>query len=159
MTELFKQVLFCYMNDDRATNALFKKRYGMLPKEFISHNYQQIQKIYKGRYNRPFVIYRGLYFTSHQKLTAFLSSISNGYLIENTITSWTYDFPIAYLFSLYRPLTVNRSYGCIISTSIIPTQVISLREFKNSKYKEFEYILPPGKYKVDIIDYDLIIKE
>lgn len=159
MTELFRQVLLCYMDDDPDANTLFKKRYGMLPKEFISHNYQQIQKIYKGRYSRPFVIYRGLYFTSHQKLTAFLSFISNGYLIENTITSWTYDFPTAYLFSLYRPLTVNSSYGCIISTSIIPTQIISLREFKNSKYKEFEYILPPGKYKVDIIDYDLLIKE
>ena len=47
MTELFRQALLCYMDDDPDANTLFKKHYGMLPKEFISHNYQQIQKIYK----------------------------------------------------------------------------------------------------------------
>lgn len=121
------------------------------------------------------VVYRGLNFstidTKHYK--QFLKSIEDGYYVDNKVSSWTLNRKVAEQFSkvndaqeynykqdFFKAKRTDNTAGILLKQKIRPYEgiVIPYDHAPGFKYEQ-EVLLLPGKYSIEVNDYDLLLEK
>lgn len=148
--KIIDQAIIAWSND-RISD--FYDDYGVWPEEFISKNMDKCLALYGNK--KKVTIYRALHFISRAKLLKFIDSLDNGILVEKKIRSWTTDKNVAMRFFNYQGIvkSADENFGCLLVQDIMPKQGLDLQVNKYFEYNEDEILLPPGTFKVELLDY------
>lgn len=144
--------LIAYSNDTGGEAWDFEQEYGLSPSKFIAQNYDKLLAYASNK--KSLILYRALHFRTKAKLNKFIDSLERGILVEKKITSWTTDKSVAMMFFTKLGL-VHEVVGCLLAQQVKPGEVVKVPVNKRMRYAEDEYILPPGKMKVELIDYSV----
>ena len=148
--QIIDEAIIAWSNDTVGEAIDFERQYGVSPKQFINDNMDKCLTIYGNK--KAVTIYRALHFPTRNKLIKFIDSLDNGVLVENQIRSWTTDKFVAMRF-FNRSGLVNHSFGCLLVQQILPRQGLQLEVNPKFEFDEDEILLPPGKFKIELIDY------
>lgn len=148
--QIIDEAIIAWSNDTIGEAIDFERRYGVSPKQFINDNMDKCLAIYGNK--KAVTIYRALHFPTRNKLIKFIDALDNGVLVENQIRSWTTDKSVAMRF-FNRSGLVNHSFGCLLVQQILPRQGLQLEVNPKFEFDEDEILLPPGKFKIELIDY------
>lgn len=153
--ETITKALTAYSNDSFDEYTYFEHKYGISPVEFIAKHWNKVLKLYGNK--KKVTVYRGLHFSTKAKLNRFLDPIvsNSNTLIEKKLTSWTADKRVAELFFSKYILSAIEPVGCLLVQEIGSYEAIELSIDENFRYDENEYLLPPGKFKVEVLDYSV----
>ena len=124
------------------------------PAQYIKRNFSLYLSILGN--NKPLTVYRGLYFDDKQSMLDFLEKVEKKGLVEKVCRSWTTDRKVADEFYNFFG---DYAYGVVLKQRIDKNTAIRV-PFYNKRMihdNESEYILPPGKYEVDIIDWTVFV--
>lgn len=148
--KIIDQAIMAWSNDRIAD---FYDDYGIWPEEFIAKNMDKCLALYGNK--KKVTIYRALHFISRAKLLRFIDSLDNGILVEKKIRSWTTDKDVAMRFFNHRGIvkSADENFGCLLVQDIMPKQGLELQVNKYFEYNEDEIVLPPGTFKVQLLDY------
>lgn len=120
-------------------------------------------------------IWRGLNFSTldTKYYKQFLKSLEDGYYVDNKVSSWTLNRKVAEQFSkvndaqeynqakyLFNAEKTFDAAGVLLKQKIKPYEgiIIPYNNAPGFKY-EREVLLLPGKYSIDIEDYDVLIED
>lgn len=136
------------------------------------HKISMLYKLYGNK--RSITIYRGICFCDKDDYLAYLQCIQRNNQLDLTgkVASWTKDFEIAKAYSLVdgaleyndRKLLLatsktDDSYGLIIKQTIKPNQAIVVPYIDANRFAyEKEVITIGGIYSIELVDYDVLIK-
>lgn len=154
-----------FRNLDSADKWLAKYTYESLDKWPSREIIDDLLERYPNQINRK--VYRGINFNDKEHFDKFIEATANGYYESHGISSWGPDNRGVRNFALTQPTYfLNREVmmshsdaqnrgeevtgyrGVIISTTLQPGEAIDVDS--SGLGHESEYILPPGKYRIEI---------
>ena len=148
--KVIDEAILTWSNDTIGDAIDFEQQYGVSPKEFINENMGKCLALYGNK--KAITIYRALHFPTRNKLVKFIDSLDDGVLVEKQIRSWTTDKDVVMRF-FNRSGLINHSFGCLLVQQILPKQGLQLEVNPKFEFDEDEILLPPGKFKVELLDY------
>lgn len=149
--QVIDEAILAWSNDTIGEAIDFKQQYGVSPKEFIDQNMDKCLALYGNK--TAVTIYRALHFPTRNKLIKFIDSLDNGVLVEKQIRSWTTNKDVAMGFFNYNNGWIKYNFGCLLVQQILPKQGLQLEVNPKFEFDEDEILLPPGKFKVELLDY------
>lgn len=148
--KVIDEAILAWSNDTIGEAIDFEQQYGVSPKEFIDENMDKCLALYGNK--KAVTLYRALHFPTRNKLIKFIDSLDSDVLVEKQIRSWTTDKAIAMRF-FNRTGLVNHLFGCLLVQQIGSKQGLQLEVNPKFEFDEDEILLPPGKFKVELVDY------